>query len=539
MESNVDNMADNDVTANDIERRSSTFNNWIHQKRYWIVALTAALVVVLYAGITALSAPGFPLDDSWIHQTYARNLVLTGRWEFAPGIVSNGSTSPIWTLLLSVGYLLRAPVYWWAYFLGWLCLVWLLFSAMALWNSLWPDYNQSSVWIGLSLSLAWPLVWAAASGMETLLFTALILQILVIYTRLDSDALSPALGLGVLCSLAIATRPDGLILTILVTAGLLISVISRKKKIKIFLVFGGAVILVLIPYFLFNASVSGTWWPNTLYAKQAEYAFLWDQALPVRFIKLLYFSVGGPESGLRGISGVQLLLLPGIVTAAVLAAKSDLDKRQLKYLLPLTWAAGHVFIYAWRLPVTYQHGRYLLPTIPIWFIFGIAGWETMIDYFRGLAAISASTKSILVKGLILSFGLLALIFLVLGLNAYGQDVATVNGEMVDVAMWLNENTPADANIAAHDIGAIGYFAKRQLIDLAGLISPEVIPFLEDEGEVVEFIRESEADFLVTAPGWTYEELTDSDETKLLYVTDLVSTRELGFNNMAVYIMKSK
>jgi hypothetical protein len=371
------------------------------------------------------------------------------------------------------------------------------------------------------------------------LFTALILQVLVIYTRLDTDALYPALGLGVLCSLAIATRPDGLILTLLVTVGLLIKVISRMQKIKMFLVFGGAVILVLIPYFLFNVSVSGTWWPNTLYAKQAEYAFLWDQALPVRFIKLLYFSVGGPESGLRGISGVQLLLLPGIVTAAVLAAKSDLDKRQLKFLLPLTWAAGHVFIYAWRLPVTYQHGRYLLPTIPIWFIFGIAGWKTMIDYFRGLAAINASTRSILVKGLILSFGLLALIFLVLGLNAYGQDVATVNGEMVDVAMWLNENTPADANIAAHDIGAIGYFAKRQLIDLAGLISPEVIPFLEDEGEVVEFIRESEAEFLVTAPGWTYEELTDSDETKLLYVTDLVSTRELGFNNMAVYIMKSK
>jgi len=539
MKSNVDNMADNDVTAKDIERNSSTFKNWIHQKRYWIVALAAAIVVVLYAGITALSAPGFPLDDSWIHQTYARNLVLNGRWEFAPGIVSNGSTSPIWTLLLSVGYLLRAPVYWWAYFLGWLCLVWLLFSAMALWNSLWPDYNQTTVWIGLSLSLAWPLVWAAASGMETLLFTALIFQILVIYTRLDSDALSPALGLGVLCSLAIATRPDGLMLTILVTSGLFIGVISRKKKIKIFLVFGGAVILVLIPYFLFNVSVSGTWWPNTLYAKQAEYAFLWDQALPIRFIKLLYFSVGGPESGLRGVSGVQLLLLPGIIIAAVLAGKSDLDKRQLKYLLPLTWAAGHVFIYAWRLPVTYQHGRYLLPTIPIWFIFGIAGWKTMIDYFRGLPAIHAKTKSILVKGLILSFGLLALIFLLLGLNAYQQDVATVNGEMVDVAMWLNENTPADANIAAHDIGAIGYFAKRQLIDLAGLISPEVIPFLEDEGEVVEFIRESEADFLVTAPGWTYEELTDSNETKLLYVTELESTRELGFNNMAVYIMKSK
>jgi hypothetical protein len=538
-ESNVADNADRDVASAVTERETSPLNNWIHQKRYWIVALAAALVVVLYAGFTALSAPGFPLDDSWIHQTYARNLVSTGRWEYAPGIVSNGSTSPIWTLLLSVGYLLRAPVYWWAYFMGWLCLVWLLFSAMALWKSLWPEYNQTAVWIGLSLSIAWPLVWAAASGMETVLFTALILQILVIYTRLDSDALGPAIGLGVLCSLAIATRPDGLVLTILVVAGLVISVVTRKIKINLFLVFGGAAFLVIIPYFLFNISVSGTWWPNTLYAKQAEYAFLWDQALPIRFIQLLYFSVGGPPSGLRGISGVQLLLLPGIVTAAVLAVRSDLEKRQLQYLLPLAWAAGHVFIYAWRLPVTYQHGRYLLPTIPIWFIFGIAGWKKMIEYFRSVPSISESTKSILVKGLILSFWLLALIFLVLGLNAYRQDVAFVNGEMVDVALWLNENTPLDAQIAAHDIGAIGYFAQRQLIDLAGLISPEVISFLDDESDVIEFIRESEADFLVTAPGWTYEELTNSDETKLLFVTELASTRDQGFNNMAVYIMKSK
>ena len=531
--------ADRDVASADAERETSTLNNWIHQKRYWIVALAAGLVVVLYAAFTALSAPGFPLDDSWIHQTYARNLVSTGRWEYAPGIVSNGSTSPIWTLLLSVGYLLRAPVYWWAYFMGWLCLVWLLFSAMALWKSLWPEYNQTAVWIGLSLSIAWPLVWAAASGMETVLFAALILQILVIYTRLDSDALGPAIGLGVLCSLAIATRPDGLVLTILVAAGLVICVVTRKLKIKLFLVFGGAVFLVLIPYFLFNISVSGTWWPNTLYAKQAEYAFLWDQALPIRFIQLLYFSVGGPPSGLRGISGVQLLLLPGIVTAAVLAVRSDLEKRQLQYLLPLAWAAGHVFIYAWRLPVTYQHGRYLLPTIPIWLIFGIAGWKKMIEYFRSVPSISESTKSILVKGLTLSFGLLALIFLLLGLNAFRKDVAFVNGEMVDVALWINENTPADAQIAAHDIGAIGYFAQRQLIDLAGLISPEVISFLDDESDVIEFIRESEADFLVTAPGWTYEDLTNSDETKLLFVTELAWTRDQGLNNMAVYIMQSK
>jgi hypothetical protein len=52
--------------------------------------------------------------------------------------------------------------------------------------------------------------------------------------------------------------------------------------------------------------------------------------------------------------------------------------------------------------------------------------------------------------------------------------------MVAVSEWVAANTPPDDLIAAHDIGALGYFARRPLLDLAGLVSPEVIPFIRDE-----------------------------------------------------------
>ena len=53
--------------------------------------LTVALaMVVLYV---ATGGGGFPLDDSWIHQTYARNLAQTGQWAFVPGVPSAASTS--------------------------------------------------------------------------------------------------------------------------------------------------------------------------------------------------------------------------------------------------------------------------------------------------------------------------------------------------------------------------------------------------------------------------------------------------------------
>src|SRR3972149_1221761 len=46
---------------------------------------------------------GLPLDDAWIHQTYARNLAERGEWAFVPGEASGGSTAPLWTVLLAGG----------------------------------------------------------------------------------------------------------------------------------------------------------------------------------------------------------------------------------------------------------------------------------------------------------------------------------------------------------------------------------------------------------------------------------------------------
>ena len=61
--------------------------------------------------------------------------------------------------------------------------------------------------------------------------------------------------------------------------------------------------------------------------------------------------------------------------------------------------------------------------------------------------------------------------------------------------------PPDALVAAHDIGAIGYFARRPLLDLAGLVTPEVIPFIRDEPLLLAFILDREAAYVVTFPSW--------------------------------------
>jgi hypothetical protein len=46
----------------------------------------------------------------------------------------------------------------------------------------------------------------------------------------------------------------------------------------------------------------------------------------------------------------------------------------------------------------------------------------------------------------------------------------------DVAVWLNENRPG-RRVAAPEIGALGYYFEGPILDVCGLVSPEVIPYL--------------------------------------------------------------
>ncbi len=477
---------------------------------------------------------GFPLDDGWIHQTYARNLGRNGRLEYVPGIVSAGSTSPLWTVLLAIGYFLRLPFLAWVYLLGTTSLLWLAWGMMRLWRQLWPDYAAKEWIVGLVIVGSWPLLWAAVSGMETVFFIGLGATIVTLYFETTSFSSLFRIGwLGFLSGLLILTRPDGLLLLLLIGGGLILLSGSMNGRLQRIGLFVGTAVIPLIPYFLFNYATSGTVWPNTLYAKQAEYQLLLTQPFIKRFSQLLFFSLGGPESGWRGMSTPHLLLLPGLLIAAWHGIRQDVTQRRLYRLLPLLWAGGHILLYAWRLPLTFQHGRYLLPALPIWSLFGLAGWQSLLSFG------SKSRPTWIIKQVgRFTFGGLFVIFLLLGARAYATDVAFINNEMVDVAHWLAENAPKDALIATHDIGAIGYFAERPLLDLAGLISPEIIPYIDNEPLLADFLKNHNVAYLVTAPGWPYENVVSRLGLMTVYRTNYSWTQESGKNNMTIYLLST-
>ncbi len=497
------------------------------------VVVAAALLGTAFFVLQTVPAAGFPLDDAWIHQTYARNLAATGRWEFVPGIVSAGSTAPLWTLWLALGYAVGAPLHAWAYGSGAAALAGLGLAAMALWRRLEGGSGRLDWLAGLAVVTTWPLVWAAASGMETLLFAALAVALCAAALAPEAAASTRRwLALGGAGGLLVLARPEGI--GLLVLLGLSLVTRSRRGRAGVVTLVGAA--LPLVPYFAFNWWSSGTIWPNTFYAKQTEYAALLQTPLPARLWQLALVSWGGPGSGVPGIAAAHLLLLPGGLWAAGRALAADGRARRLLQALPVLWAGGLVALYAWRLPVAFQHGRYVMAAMPVWVVLGLAGWSDLLGRLGRWRARPGWLLARVAAGTLL---LLQLAFLLLGARQYRIDVAFIEGEMVDVARWLRDNTPPDALVAAHDIGAIGYFAERPLIDLAGLVTPGIVPLLQDERALAAYVLASPADYLVTAPGWPYAELTAGDQVTHLYQTDYLWTQREGLNNMEVYRLDRK
>jgi len=450
---------------------------------------------------------GFPLDDAWIHQTYARNLAFLGEWSFLPGQPSGGSTAPLWSVLLAIGFWLRLAPYLWTYSLGTVVLWRLAVLGESAVRHMACSYRPRFPWVGAALALEWHLVWAAASGMETLLFALLTTATLVLIIS-GSQKYST---LGLLIGLSIWLRPEGVTLLGPAMMMILISRPSWRNRLRVGVDLGVSGGSLLALYLLFNLIISGSLLPNTFYAKQVEY---------LDYLRLP-FLVRLKNEAFPVMKGIGIILLPGLVFTLFLAFR----RRSWGVLAAGVWLVGFLALYAWRLPVTYQYGRYVMPAMPIYFLLGLAGLVEFSNirgpHWRWIFSVcwKLSAAGVLV------------VFWVVGATHYAQDVAYIESEMVATAKWISTDIPPNALVAAHDIGALGYFGGHALVDLAGLVSPDVIPFLRNEERIVAYLDEQGVTYLVTFPDW-YQHLVSG--LSPVFTTGASFAPAFGESNMVVY-----
>jgi tetratricopeptide (TPR) repeat protein len=467
----------------------------------------AALLVVagiawtcwLLAGAwSANGGPGFPLDDPWIHLQFAKNLHDFGSFSyFRDELATAGSTSPLYTFLLAAGFFLTTSEMVLSYGLGLFFFAAGAFFFYRLCLHLFPGRPWITL-AGLALFLLEPrMQWAALSGMETTLFVAGMLASFYYYATARWTVLAISLGL------LLWIRPEALLMMMTLGIGALIDHLRERPAAgrvtpgtllrSLWIRFRKPLVIaasVALPYVLMNLSLSGTLLPNTVAAKLGYYApeqnpFLADLA---RFL-------GGEHF---------IIVAPFALAGCPLAVRAAYTRRLATGFVIFLWCAALILIYGPKLPLLHQQGRYLIPVLPGILILALTAGDAALQWAERrwphrapaqMAVRAASGALVLVVGaqFILRDNSMA--------GEYAGSCRHIRDVQVATALWLRDQTPGDAVVATHDIGAIGYYAERRIVDMAGLVSPGFIPHLRQLDSLPPFLAQNRVTHLAVLRNW--------------------------------------
>lgn len=473
----------------------------------WLLLLVALLAAGGYLASEAhlLSGHlGFPLDDSWIHLQFARSLARGAGLAYNPGTIVPGSTAPLWTALLAILFLLPGnPVVWIkvAGVVGYLATT---YATYRLARELDLSRGLALLAGGLVLGTYW-LVWAALSGMEVNLFVALSLTAIVLHLRERRWRRVP-LSLAVF-AVATLVRPEGLLLLVLAVADRWI--VARRDgdalrlgrpDLRAALPGLAAAVLILAPALAFYAAHGGSPLPTTFGAKAGEMRRLVPDLQYVYLVLGILFRPQPVATLLAGAGGLVLL--------------RRLGTGRDRGLLLLAWPLALPLAYSMLAPqgkhlLVGNFGRYFFPLFPPVVLLACVGLEDVAA--RLAAGVEAGGWRLPLRPVLLALLLLpTLATLIGGAAFYAQNVANVEDGDVKMAAWLAAHAPPEAVLAVQDIGAIKFLLPNRIVDLGGIVTPEVQGYVraavspEDrfgQAGMLRFLADSKPDYLVAFPAW--------------------------------------
>jgi arabinofuranosyltransferase len=120
---------------------------------------------------------------------------------------------------------------------------------------------------------------------------------------------------------------------------------------------------------------------------------------------------------------------------------------------------------------------------------------------------------------------------------YARNVEDIDRIHVALGYWVRDNTAPDAVVALNDIGAIGYISEREVVDLAGLVTPEITPALRAPGQtqqLVDFLAQRDVAYVVIFPNWFPGLASRGDVLEEVHRVTLEDRSITGGETMVVY-----
>ena len=454
--------------------------------------LGLAAAVLLAAGL-AWPLRAYVTDDTYIHLQYARHVAHGDGFVFNTGERVYGTTSPLWVLLIADAMAIGVDGLLAARLLGAACTL----ASIVLWFAL-VRRTLERPWLRVAATLvwaahAWMLRWSL-SGMETPLATSLVLGGALAFAWSRPWGAGRAGLASLLWALAALARPECALLlplwALLLAFDLGLGAGLHEAARGLWP--GG---LVLAGWLGWARVWFGRFWPNTLAAKAAGGTGL-DYHLEQLARQV------GIVLATDAVLGLALVL----ALAARVARREGVSLRPSVRLLPWVWAAAIPLLYIVRgVPVL---SRYLVPLLPLgaWL-----AWRELDRWQGGVARSKSPASDATRRGSARSAvaAAVAVFAIVENLVVWTRVVkpqvdsfsAGMQASLVPWGRWFAAHAPADAVIAAPDIGALGYLSQRRVLDLAGLVSPEMVPILrrmsqEDATARFEFTRFARPDYVV-------------------------------------------
>ena len=399
------------------------------------IALTMGVLYVFFAD--------WAYDDPFITYRYARNLVSGLGFVYNSGERVLSTTTPLYVLVLAALSPLHLDLPNLSILFGAFCLA---CGGLLLWSLAHYSGTPIAGWAGIVLYPSFPLL-VATLGSEVPFYLMLCLAALTSYAR-------GRYPLAAICvALATLARPDGALLAVLLAAHYLIWV---RKPVP----WGSLALFAVItfPWLIFAWQYFGSPIPVTLAAKQYQGSMVISQRFAVGF-----------QTTLAPFLRRPYFWLEGILAAAGLVSSFWIGRR---FWLLWVWTAAYFAGYS-LLGVS-RYFWYYAPLVP--------GFVAAVGV--GLAALRAGVMSLRrpfsQAGNFLTGLMILLLFLGQSQSLQQQAITADLRYPVyrSVGKWLADNTPPDSSVGALEIGIIGYYADRSVVDFAGLVQPDVAPQLQ-------------------------------------------------------------
>ncbi len=436
---------------------------------------------ILLALFLSLDHTRYQLDDALIYARYIRNALESQGLVYNPNEYWNALSSPLYGVLLLGSAHIFADVLTAQHALSILLLCTSIISGAALLRIIGASYTCAGAF---SLLIASSQYFYTIFGMESFLFATLLFTSLSLYQLIsrhpDSVPLYLGLALALSLTLLVLTRGEGIFVVFILAGYHFLSKRPLPNPALWIIPIGGATLFVTIHYRLY-----GDLLPETFSAKMAQGSSgFWGGHLAfLKGVKMYTWYFG------KAISIPFTLSLFLILTTLFYYRKAIAIASCAGYLclLVVFYTSLKIPFYHWYYAPILYFGYFLLALSP-----------QLASLLNKISPRAVKISKTLVLCVLCAF-------------TYFQYTTTrgfVNSKYHSpyktIGQWIEKNTSKESKVASVEVGALGWYAKRYIIDILGLTSPLNAHFLAQK-KLRKWTEHYDPDYMVIhEPLWPQE-----------------------------------